>query len=272
MVTITCQESGLEFEAETRRTKQHPKIAALKAWANKENKYRELNVALLAVRKAGGYETIEQFVSAVEAHMNAAKAKAQELSIIRARDAREAEEAAKARRQQVNEKLAANGYKWVKAFNQEDDEFEWLVSTPDGRLLMDESSALYEIERGGIEVIRAEQAAQQAAAEQAKRAKQAEVDAATEALDAAHTEISNTCTEVEKFDTTGFEITHRVPHHGYRAHDTIRRGTINSVTCYLVVTGTMIDFDGYYHYYSADPAASGHTPKPPKPAGQRSYF
>jgi hypothetical protein len=264
MVTITCQESGIEFEAATSRTKQHPKIAVLKAWANKASKYRELNTALAAVRKAGGYETIEQFVSAVEAHMDAAKAKAQELSVIRARDAREAEEAAKATRQRTNDTLKAHGYKWTKVFVYEDDAYEWVVEAPDGRLLPDEGSALYEIERGGIEAVRAEQAAQEAA-EQAKRAAvEAEADAAIEAIDAAHIEISHTCIEVERFDATGFEITHRVPHRGYRALDTIRRGTINNVPCYLVIVDTMADFDGHYHYYSADPVASGHTPKPPR--------
>lgn len=268
MVTITCQESGLEFEAETRRTKQHPEIRALKEWADKAGKFRELNAALSAVRKAGGYTTIEQFVSAVEAHMNAAKAKAQELSVIRARDAREAEEAAKATRQRINDKLAAHGYKWIKAgtIAQDEDSLEWMVASPDGRV-MDLHGALYEIERG-IEAVRAEQAAK-AAAEQSK---QAEAATATEALDAAHIEISHACIEVTMFDTTGFEVTHSVPHHGYRANDTIRRGMINGITCYLVIVGSSSDFDGYYHYYSADPATSGHTPKPPKAAGRRSYF
>lgn len=65
MVTIKCKHSGIVFEAKTKRTKQHPDIAALKQRANKDGNYREVDNALDAVTKAGGYSTIEKYMQLV---------------------------------------------------------------------------------------------------------------------------------------------------------------------------------------------------------------
>jgi len=170
MVEIICSESGIKFEAATRRTKQHPLIAAAKAKANKDSKYRELNEALAAVRKSGGYETIEQFMALVDDHMSAHLRQQDEIAARRReadKEAQAAHEQRKIERDAQNKVLRDHGYNWQKiAVGTEDDvlpdsymagvgEFshsEWRLYAPNGRRVtvaqaMDEINGVSSVEQ-----------------------------------------------------------------------------------------------------------------------------
>lgn len=64
MAKIICQHSGVEFEAKSTRTKQHPLVASFKN-TNVSN-YRDAMTALETAKEIGGYTTIEQYISLVE--------------------------------------------------------------------------------------------------------------------------------------------------------------------------------------------------------------
>ena len=181
MVTIKCQHSGIEFEAATRRTKQHPLVAEIKNYANKDGSYHEVNNALDAAEKAGGYATIEEYMAKVQAILNGAKERRVELDRKRAED-RKREEAEKIerkrKRQERNAFLKDNGYNWNKVeIGTEEDQFpggygagigefshyEWQLWSPDGRHVTTEQ-ALDGIERG-MDVVLAEITAEAAEVE-----------------------------------------------------------------------------------------------------------
>lgn len=58
---VTCEKTGLPFEAATKRTKNHPKIMSVVNEANKDGWYRECLEALQDGRKAG-LDTVEDFL------------------------------------------------------------------------------------------------------------------------------------------------------------------------------------------------------------------
>lgn len=276
MVEVTCSESGIVFEAPTRRTKQHPEIAALKSEGNKNQTYREVNDALAAVRKAGGYETIDEFMTLVREHMTGKIQRRNKAQREQALAEEKAREELKARRQRENALLKANGYQWkVEYVEEEEPQMEWrapgkyfYLVDPDGHQISKEQ-ALAEIERGR-DVVRAEITAkreQQRAVEAEAKAQQAAEDAANDkalaVFDAQVAEIRAVAQQVERFDSLDFEViaTSGVHYSGrygsYRKHDCIKRGQINGVTCYVTITGTGYDDDGYYQYYSENPEAAG---------------
>jgi hypothetical protein len=159
MVKVTCNESKIEFEAATARTKQHPRIAALKAEGNKRGNYREVNEALEAVRKAGGYATIDEFMAKVNDIFSANAAKMVETSK-RAREAaaKHAEEMQQAKtvRERQNAFLREHGYKWSKVETTgyfggigDEQEWSWILFAPDGRSVTVQQ-ALDEIARAGV--------------------------------------------------------------------------------------------------------------------------
>ena len=117
MVTVICKESGIEFEAETRRTKIHPLVSALKAEGSKAGTYRQVDAALAQVRKAGGYTSIDQFMALVKAHMAGLQAEATAKYNAQAAIERErmaAEAVARAQREEQRALLASKGYTWTK--------------------------------------------------------------------------------------------------------------------------------------------------------------
>ena len=71
MVTVTCKESGINFEAANKRTKIAPAISALKAsgvklQADYQGSWYEIDLAMSFVRKAGIYISVDEFVIAVK--------------------------------------------------------------------------------------------------------------------------------------------------------------------------------------------------------------
>lgn len=164
MVEITCNESGIKFEAATRRTKQHPLIADAKAKANKDKMYSQLNDALATVRREGGYTTIEEFMARVNAIMRGEKDAKAEATAKRLREDKAREDArqqARANRYTQNLILRKHGYTWHKvAVGTEDDvlpnsymagvgelsHYRWELSAPDGRIVT-VAQAMAEIEK-----------------------------------------------------------------------------------------------------------------------------
>lgn len=67
MITVKCQHTGFEFEAETSRSKNHPKVAAFLNEASKENgHYRGAgHTAKQLVSEATGYDNIDELMDDV---------------------------------------------------------------------------------------------------------------------------------------------------------------------------------------------------------------
>lgn len=277
MVTIVCEVSGIEFEAATRRTKQHPKIAELKQRAFKDGTGRELGDVLGTVRKSGGYTTIDEFITLVENKMKGVETyKMRQIRYEAER--REDYERVQRERNERNALLKANGYTWhAYELYEEDDGYNdrpfadnkrFYLESPDGEIVS-VSQALDEIKRGR-DVVRAEIAAREAKYE----AEQVDKDAAAAKIenhnrlthnlfDAALHAATDNMAEVE--DAPGF-IQLAVIHMGQqrgrytnRGRDKIMFGTVNGVPVVITLTRTGYDDDGYYGYVCADPATAGLT-------------
>ncbi len=67
MITVKCQYTGIEFEAESSRTKNHPAVSAFLLEASKENgHYRGAShTAKTLIVEADGYDNIDEFMTAV---------------------------------------------------------------------------------------------------------------------------------------------------------------------------------------------------------------
>lgn len=67
MITVKCQHTGFEFEAETSRSKNHPQVAAFLNEASKEDRhYRGASrTAKQLVSEATGYDNIDELMSDV---------------------------------------------------------------------------------------------------------------------------------------------------------------------------------------------------------------
>ncbi len=274
MVKVTCQHSGIEFEANTARTKQHPLVAELKAEANKRGTYREVNEAMDAVRKAGGYTSVEEYIQMVRAHISNKARQAKEVAQRRAERFAQAEADAKAKKQTEDALLKEHGYemkKVVEAINDDGQgEYDlvnrWYLFSPDGRQVS-RFEALDEIRRG-MEVVKAERETAQKAAAEKEAADKAEEEAqaardseAYAAFDAKVNELTSGLTQVERFNYPKCEVVYKMPSvsTSYRAHDYIARGEINGVALIIAVTGSGYDDDGYSTIYCADPDKAGLT-------------
>jgi hypothetical protein len=270
MVIVICQHSGIEFEAATKRTKQHPDIASLKDRANKDGNYREVGDALDTVKKAGGYATIEEYMGLVRAELqkkrDAFLARAAKQREWQAKD--EAEKAEReARRAAENELLKANGYVWRKeAIGTEDSDmrgsygagvgefshYEWRLYAADGREVS-KDHALAEI-KFGAEFVQAEEEAYAEDKERAAKAEAAIQSQKEQAYQTAKAEAKQ-LTEVEFVDYNLRKDFETVA--SYRLGGTVRgvsKGTINDVLVYSVwQTGDM----DTYSFYCQNPEVAG---------------
>jgi len=138
MVTVTCEKTGIQFEAATKRTKNHPTIMAI---LNEANRYGWYSQALEAIKQGreAGYTTIEQFQVALT---EAEAAYKEQRAVLIHKQVQEQREAKEARRQRyvTNELLRGRGYTWRKFENDEEDqdffgapEYEWTLYSPDNR-------------------------------------------------------------------------------------------------------------------------------------------
>ena len=51
MITLNCSKTGLEFQAKSKRSKNHPEVSAILAEANKEGVYRQVKDACVIVKE-----------------------------------------------------------------------------------------------------------------------------------------------------------------------------------------------------------------------------
>src|ERR1700752_4737204 len=92
MVTVTCKKTGIQFEAASRRTKNHPQIMA---WLSDAYKNNWLSQAEEVIRegKSQGWTTIEQFIDALRATEQSALASHKVAAAEESKQKREREEA-----------------------------------------------------------------------------------------------------------------------------------------------------------------------------------
>lgn len=160
---VTCQYTGIEFEAASARTKNHPEFARLMTEANRRGIYICGNfLTAIAEARKNGEITIEFCRSELERIDK--KLKDAEAAFFKKRD--EALAAKKAALAAQNAHLRTHGYKWVHFTEDEDDGVcsvcsgRWHLRAPSGDLIP-VAQALDEIERGA-DVVRAEIAAARA--------------------------------------------------------------------------------------------------------------
>lgn len=165
-VTCTCQHSGIQFEAQSKRALNHPQVSKrLNDMAKRGILYSLLLTALKLAREEGGYTDIEGYMQIVDRIFAGQKA-ANDRSETARRQAQEevAAQMQQRRRQDAtdNNLLKQHGYTWRKyAVGTEDDslpgsyyagvgEFshhEWELCAPDGRPIS-KKDALNEIANG----------------------------------------------------------------------------------------------------------------------------
>ncbi|SRR6266700_1168480 len=144
MVKVICEKTGIEFEAATKRTKNHPSIMMILNDANKYGWYADALEALKSGRKSG-FSMIEQFVSALR---NAEEQYKEQTNAVYAAQNRErkAVEEAKRQREIRNSLLRDRGYEWTDLGYAPDEEIDnsflgrlpehdWHLKAPDGKLV-----------------------------------------------------------------------------------------------------------------------------------------
>lgn len=274
MVTVKCQHSGIEFEAASKRTKQHPKVAEIKVRANKDGNYREVLAAMDAVAAAGGYTTVDEYIQAVRDRIQGKKDAAKQREQ-RFEEARQREEQKK---REFEAWLKANGFvvtvekytEWVDNPNPSDfldetipvERTRTVITAPDGqRCERHEVRSIFD-GKATLEGIRAAQQAKidaenKSKAEEAER-EQAHSESVTE-FDRIADKIRASAQRVKQFDVPADAETVAAVQRGksdHRAHDRIAKVTINGVDCWRIIFGSGYDDDGYWSYWCADPAAA----------------
>lgn len=145
MITI-CDKTGIQFETDSKRQKNHPAISALLAKSTKYGNYGVAMTALAEVKSAGNM-TIDEAIA-----------------FVNQREEREEKARTEARlaRKRKNEVLYKHGYRWHKEDEESMDAFGatafediygssvshvWILTAPDGREISVEK-ALEEIKNG----------------------------------------------------------------------------------------------------------------------------
>lgn len=139
---VTCQYSGIAFEAQTARTKNHPAVAAfINEIANDKyapsRAYGEAKVMML--NNKDQWQTVSEYLAAVAAEYTAwlveAKAEASAEAKAKAATAKAQAEAWRKRRE-TNQVLYKAGFYWIHVTDEdlhgEDAEAGWSLIAPDG--------------------------------------------------------------------------------------------------------------------------------------------
>lgn len=173
---VTCQYTGIQFEAKSARTKNHPEFSKLMTEAHRLGIYDRY---MRSVEKAKSSATPDNPMTIDRAKAGLEKIHKNHLSEQDEQRKKDIEfkntiAAAKAKREAQNAHLRAHGYTWHKASQDDvDDGFandaDWHLLSNDGREVS-VKQALDEIERGR-EVVLAEIAQAEAQAEAAAKAK-----------------------------------------------------------------------------------------------------
>lgn len=161
MGIIQCQYTGIKFEANSARTKNHPKVAAWLAEARKLGTYGDV-LEEIEIARVRGANTIEEFDAEIKKYYAARKDWLDKCEKERIEYMRKAKEQSVEREAQ-NTILRKHGYRWIKRSQlDEEDGFGpagWHLYAPDGKEVT-VAQALDEISRGQ-KVVRAEIKAQE---------------------------------------------------------------------------------------------------------------
>lgn len=145
MFTVICDKTGIQFEAESKRQKNHPAISALLA---KSTKYGNYGAALTAMAevKAAGNMTITEAIAFVNQRMDETDAERQKRRIAEEREEKARTEA-RLERKALNDNLYRHGYTWHKEDEESMDAFGatafsdlygnhvsevWILTNPEG--------------------------------------------------------------------------------------------------------------------------------------------
>jgi hypothetical protein len=271
MPQVTCERTGITFEAKPSRTRTHthPTIIVLLSEADRYGWYSVALTALEAGREAG-YTTIEEFVTQLReaekewkaGHEAEARYYAQtDRDRDRAETTATTEKATSAPNTQ-NAQLREHGYKWGKSYDdynayEEDKPDTWYLATPDGRLISGEQ-ALDEIERGA-DVVLAEIASREAAAGVEAEAKVVEEKAVDDRYNAARN-AALALPEVQAVEVAANEKVeiayHRWGEYNER-NDQVFRFERNGVECFIIYAHGGYDDDDVLRYFSTDPERAG---------------
>ena len=127
MVTITCDKTGIQFEAASKRQKNHPKVSNLLNWAATKGKPGAYGVALnlLSECRTEGMTDISAILKRVEDGVAEFNTAASEAEWQRIQQRKEYERQRRARRQEreyTNGILFEGGYHWINlGFDSEED-------------------------------------------------------------------------------------------------------------------------------------------------------
>lgn len=118
---IVCDKTGIQFEAESKRQKNHPLISVLLNRAAKDGTYNTALTALAEVKSAGNM-TVEEAIAFAEQRMAETEAERQQRRIAEERAEKE-RTAARLQRKYQNELLYKYGYRWHKEDEESMDAF-----------------------------------------------------------------------------------------------------------------------------------------------------
>lgn len=111
MITV-CDKTGIEFETDSKRQKNHPQISNLLNRAAKDGTYNAALTALAEVKSAGNM-TIDEAIAFANQRMAETDAQRQQRRIAEEREEKARTEARLTRKRQ-NELLYKHGYRWHK--------------------------------------------------------------------------------------------------------------------------------------------------------------
>ena len=260
MKTAICQHSGIEFESVSGRAKNHPALDTILKDAYKRGVYGETMDALKAVRQAGGYTTIEEYLALVNERIANAVGRRRAAEEVRREEKAQAEREANDRRAQrriQNAQLRAAGFRWIGDWGMDNfDEYEepsgrppthWYLYAPDEKEI-DPAVALQIV--AGQTTLEAARAAESAAKQEAqRRAAEAAAEEAAEQKRERAARAAVETIEVEHFNYRDFK---RIYNHG---SVTIFAGQVNGIPAGVVTRHTYDD--DYYRYWCANPEAAG---------------
>lgn len=261
---IKCDKTGIEFEADSKRQKNHPRISALLNCASKDGNYNAALAACKAVKDRGSM-TIDEAIQFINDRVSGVEtiriAKVNEA----ARREREIEQArceAKEQRQAQNDYLRKHGYKWSKDYADHDEYEEgepsvWNLYSPDGRRVP-VSQALEEIKRGA-DVVLAELKVKDEAEKAARQARIDRDNADAKAHEAAKATVEALGHEVEAFEYKGFAVLYERKNYAVSTNvQQVLTGAVNGVACGVIYTyWGGHDWVEYVSYWCADPALAG---------------
>ncbi len=259
METVTCQYTGIQFQAASRRSKNHPLVSDLLGEAAKDRNnpgaYRQVIAAFDEAQRTGMTNIDDVIAFARDAMTNGAVV-ARRRREDAVRQQREADEVRHQRKAQ-NEHLRANGYRWSKEFANSDEYEEgeaslWTLWSPDQRVVT-VAQALDEIERG-VEVVLAELEVQNKAEAIRKESVEFEqkiVHNAYEQVKAA----AKAMPETEPFDDSEFEV--QVEKSVGWLKWSVRFGELNGIRAAVVVQPSSDDVSRGAWFYCAAPEAAG---------------